>query len=238
MKRSMTARFVIISLVSIVAACATFETRGDRTYDGARVYSGTSTSLNRFGTGLINSNYALAFIGFIDLPFSFVADTVLLPLTLVEETRRQKQVTASEQVEREASSGVRSLRGEPPVAAAGRLFTQCTELLEELDPRLADCYSIDARIVVVDPSDPTRGEELRGAAYKQELRDALRRARDSGDYFTYRETSYEPESDSQVRVRALRARSASATLDGIIFLLGPGSDGEWRILEERGPGWP
>ncbi len=238
MKRSVIMGFVIISLASLAPACATFETRGDRTYDGSRVYSGTSTSLNRVGAGLINSNYSLALIGFIDLPFSFVADTVLLPLTVVEETRRQKEVTASEQVERETATGVRSLRGEPPVAAAGRLFTQCKKLLEELDPRLADCYSIDARIVVVDPSDPTGVEELRGAAYKQELREALRRARDSGDYLTYRETSYEPASDSQVRVRTLRVRSAAATPDGITFLLGSGSDGEWRILEERGPGWP
>lgn len=238
MKRSMRTRFVIISMASLAAACATFETRGDRTYDGGRVYSGTSTSLSRVGTGLINSNYGLVLIGFIDLPFSFAADTVLLPLTVVEEARRQKKVRAREQVERETSTGVRSLRGEPSVATARRLFAQCTELLEQLDPSLADCYSIDARIVVVDPSDPTGGDELRGAAYKQELRAALRRARNSGDYLTYRETSYEPASDSQVRVRTLRARSASATPDSITFLLGPGSDGEWRILEERGPGWP
>ena len=230
--------FVIIPLALLAAACATFETRGDRTYDGTRVYSGTSTSLNRVGWGLINSNYALAVIGFVDLPFSFVADTVLLPLTVVEETRRQKDVAAHEQVERETSTGVRSLQGESTLAAAERLFAQCTELLEELDPRLADCYSIDARVVVDDPADPAGGEELRGAAYKRELREALLRARDSGDYFTYRDTTYEPASSSQVRVRTLRARSASATADSISFLLGPGTDGEWRILEERGPGWP
>ncbi len=238
MRRSLRTHFVIISLAALAAACATFETRGDRTYDGARIYSGTSTSLSRVGSGLINSNYPLVLIGFIDLPFSFVADTLLLPLTVVEETRRQKKVTSLEQVERETSTGVRSLRGESSVVTAGRLFARCAELLEELDPSLADCYSIDARIVVVDPSDPTGGEELRGASYKHELRAALRRARSSGHYFTYRETSYEPASGSQVRVRTLRARSAAAALDSITFLLGPGSDGEWRILEERGPGWP
>jgi uncharacterized protein YceK len=237
-RRSLRTRFAIISLASLAAACATFETRGDRAYDGTRVYSGTSTSLSRVGSGLINSNYALVFIGFADLPFSFVADTVLLPLTVVEETRRQKEVEDREQVEREMTTGVRSMRGESSVAAAERLFAQCADLLEQLDPRLADCYSIDARIVVVDPADPSRSEELRGAAYKEELRRALRRARASGDYFTYRETSYEPESSSQVRVRTSRARAASATRASITFLLGPGSDGEWRILEERGPGWP
>ncbi len=229
---------VWVLLASSVGGCATFETRGDRSYQGARTYSGARTSLDRIGQGLLNWNVPLVVIGFVDLPFSFLADTVLLPVTISEESSRQTRVAERLQTRSEIATGIRSQAGVAPTETARRLFEACVSRLESLDPSLTDCYSIEARIALLDPAHPTGGElsELSGAEYKARMRQVLARIRARGDYFTYREISYAPEG-ANVRVHAQRVSSSSPTRAPVTFLLGPGADGEWRILAERGPDW-
>lgn len=229
---------VLLLLPLFAGGCATLETRGDRSYEGARTYSGARTSVSRIGGGLINLNIPLAVIGLFDLPFSFLADTALLPLTIPEESARQREILQRMQTQRETSTGVHS---EPDVSlleTARSLFETCISRLEGLESALADCYSIEARVVIVDPSSPAGSDpaEFRGAEYKGRIRDTLRRARAAGSYLTYRDVTYELEAPN-VRVRALRASSDWPTSRPVTFLVGPGADGEWRILEERGPGW-
>ncbi len=226
---------VWVLLASSVAGCATFETRGDRSYQGARTYSGARTSLDRIGQGFLNWNVPLVVIGFVDLPFSFLADTALLPVTISEESARQTRVAERVQIRREVATGIRSQAGVAPTETARRLFEACVSRLESLDASLADCYSIEARIALLDPAHPT-GDELSGAEYKARMRQVLARLRTRGDYFTYREISYAPEG-ANVRVHAQRVSSSSPTRAPVTFLLGPGADGEWRILAERGPDW-
>jgi uncharacterized protein YceK len=225
-------------LALFTGACATLETRGDGSYEGARTYSGAQRSVSRIGQGLINLNIPLAVIGLFDLPFSFLADTALLPITIPEENARQRKISQRMQTQRETSTGVRSEPEVSLVETARSLFETCISRLEGLDPSVADCYSIEARVVIVDPSSPVSGDaaEFSGAEYKGRIRDTLRRARAAGSYLTYRNVSYELEAPN-VRVRALRASSDWPTSRPVTFRLGPGADGEWRILEERGLGW-
>ncbi|MEE9281949.1 MAG: YceK/YidQ family lipoprotein [Myxococcota bacterium] len=228
----------LVGLSVLALACATFETRGDRSYEGARTYSGARTSLDRIGAGMLSLNPATILLGVLDLPFSFLADTALLPVTIPEESARQREIAERTQTQHEVATEIRSDPGVAPVETARRLFESCTTRLENLDAALANCYSIDARIVLVEAEDPGGpAVELSGGEYKERIREVLARTRTSGDFLTYRDASYEAEGPN-VRVRAQRASSASPNPWPVTFLLGPGDDGEWRILEERGPDWP
>lgn len=222
--------------MGLAAACATVETRGDRSYEGSRTYSGSRTSAERLGAGLINLNLAMIAIGLFDLPFSFLADTALLPVTIREENARQAEVAERMQTARDVATGVRSEAGASPVETARRLFESCRALLENFDPALANCYAVDAHVVLEsgDPSASVR--ELSGREYKERVRAALARVRSRGDFVTYREVTYLAEGPN-VRVSALRSDSAFPIPSAVTFLLGPGADGEWRILEERGSDW-
>jgi len=221
-------------LLGVTEGCMTLNTRSDPTYDGSRVYSGARVDLSQgVGQLLQFSTGMLLFFG--DLPLSFIADTLLLPVTIPEERARRAAIETQLQIRTDNPSVIEPRPGEAPLETARRLFETCRDLTEQLSIRLLDCYALDARIIR--PSSDETSVELSGAAYKQELVDALKRAKYDGLFITYRDPSFEPQGDA-VRVDAKRATSQSAGRSPVRFLMGPGEDGQWRILEERSRSWP
>jgi uncharacterized protein YceK len=207
----------------------TIDTQTDPGYEGPQVYSG----VRKDGRMLTDTFLAfqIPWIGFtlVDLPFSFLADTVLLPVTLPRDRERARKLADESQVATERPSAIPAVAGEAPTATAVRLFTQCARLLHDQDPHLADCYSIDAKVEI------TGSEPMRGADYKQSLREALARDRSDSEIVEWRDPSYAADGE-RVRISAKRASSSNANRLPVSLVVGPGSDGGWRILEEIGPG--
>jgi hypothetical protein len=85
-----------------------------------------------------------------------------------------------------------------------------------------------------DPDAEPRG--LADGAYKLELREALAGQRYVGDVVDWSEPVFERESGG-VRVTATRTTARSPVTHRQSWLVGPGADGGWRILEEDGFGW-
>lgn len=75
--------FLVMAVAILLAGCATVISRKDDTYSSkadkpSRIYSGVILNLSNLSPqGMI--------ISIIDLPFSFVADTILLPVTIYEQ---------------------------------------------------------------------------------------------------------------------------------------------------------
>jgi uncharacterized protein YceK len=208
----------------------TIDTQRNPGYHGPQVYSGSRFDLEM----LWPSARAFSFGGLLfalgDLPFSFVADTVLLPVTIPRDSARAQERAAELQVETERPSPVTPLEGEAPLDTAKRLFAQCQLYVHDRDDHLSDCYSIDAKIALSD------GSELRGADYKVRLRAGLAHDRESTDFVEWRKPEFELDG-GRVRVTATRASTNAPHFSPITLLLGPAADGGWRILEEAGVGW-
>jgi uncharacterized protein YceK len=221
-------------LVGLAGGCMTLNTRSDPTYDGSRVYSGTRVDLAQgVGQLLQFSTGMLLFFG--DLPLSFIVDTVLLPVTIPEERARRTALEAQLQTRTDNPSVIELRPDEGPIETARRLFETCRDLTEQLSIRVLDCYALEARVVRVSADGIPTG--LTGAAYKQKLVDTLKRAKYAGLFISYRDPSFEPQGDA-VRVEATRVTSQSAERNPVRFLMGPGEDGQWRILEEQSRSWP
>jgi uncharacterized protein YceK len=219
--------------VLALAGCMTLETRSNPSYDGSRVYSGTRVSGRSVALGVASLNIGLLLIYGLDLPFSFLADTVLLPLTLREE--RERRATHEEPLAsgEEAPSVSLLIEGADPLVNARQLFAACDDLLRGLRPQLVDCYAVDARIHITD-GDEVR--ELTGIEYKREIL-ATMEGNTSGHFVSLSDPIYIPEGDHLVRITATRSSSFRRERAPIEWLVGPGPDGGWRILEETGPGW-
>jgi hypothetical protein len=102
-------------------------------------------------------------------------------------------------------------------------------LLHAQDPQLADCYSIGARIELGGAAAQS------GADYKPALRAALARDASDGVLVEWRNPTFAPDGE-RVRISATRASSAVAARSPVTLVVGPCTDGGWRILEETGPG--
>lgn len=217
----------------------TVQSRQQRDRENTPVYSGSLAALALMGGGFLNANFPLMLIGLFDLPFSFLADTALLPITIPEERERRATLGERERVDIERLSVIAVDSATDPLEMGRRLVEKCQKLMEHYDPMLADCYSIRARIVVQRPFGRLAGtpQEWSGAAYKTLLRKGLRKAYREGDYFTFRKVRYELVGD-QVRMTADRATSQQRENGPISQLVGADADGQWRILEEQSPGWP
>lgn len=219
--------------LGFAAGCMTLNTRSDPNYDGSRVYSGTRVDLEQGVSQLLQFSIGmLLFFG--DLPLSFIADTVLLPVTIPEERARRTAIEAQLQTRTDNPSVIELRPGEESVQTARRLFESCRELTEQLSIRLLDCYAIGARVARVKGDEAIT--ELSGAEYKPQLADTLERARYEGLFVTYRDPRFEPRGET-VRIDATQATSDSAERHPVWFLVGPGDDGQWRILEERSRAW-
>jgi uncharacterized protein YceK len=231
-------RIASVPLAALACAgCMTVDTLTNRGYPGPYTYSGARGDLEIIEQSFLSFNLPLMLLFMLDLPLSAVADTLALPATLPRERARLSRLEQRGRVDIEQPALVTAEPGEQPEATAERLIDRCREASKTLSDALLDCYSIGARITVRSASDPqSPPRKLTGSAYKLELRDALARERQVGDVIDWSEPRFEREGKA-VRVTAIRSSARSAQTHPQSWLVGPGSDGGWRILEEDGIGW-
>jgi uncharacterized protein YceK len=231
--RGMTKRAPALLFAALLCGCMTYDTRSDAAYDGPRIYSGTRLAASQVGHHFMNLNVPWVLIYGVDLPFSFVADTVLLPVTITEERRRRAELTEKLQTAEERPSVISVRPGTPPVDAAKMLFEACVQKLERYDPLLTDCFSTSARIHY-DTGEP---RILTGAQYKHRVRRALAVFQTRSEFVTWRHARYTAE-DANVRIEVDRSSSERGELGTLVLLAGPtGEDRGWRILEMLGATW-
>jgi uncharacterized protein YceK len=209
--------------------CMTIDTQLDEDYEGSRVYSGVRKDLSILPDAFLDLSIPWLGIALVDLPFSALADTVILPVTIPREAERSGKVAEESQVATERPPVIQPIPGDASVDTAHRLFTECAKRLHDQDPHFADCYSIDAKVEVVG-ADP-----VRGADYKQSLRGDLARDAHDGALVEWRDPTFASDGD-KVRIAAKRASSTSPNRLPVVLVVGPCGDGGWRILEEISPG--
>lgn len=232
MRRSRVGRAAAALLLALGAsACMAIDTQTNKSYRGPLVYSGTRYDLSGAGDALVDFNIGWLMFLLADLPFSFLADTVMLPVTIPRESARSVEHAAELQVATERPSPVQPRADEAPVATAERLFAACEKLVVARDPHLADCYSIDAQVRLAG------GAPLRGADYKPVLRAGLEQAVADYQSLDWRDPQYQLEGE-RVRITAVRASSANPARTPLVLVVGACPDGGWRILEEDSVGWP
>jgi len=227
-------RIPVLCLALACAGCMTLDTLNDRGYRGPYAYSGTRADLRMIKSTFLNLSWPLMLFFMADLPFSAVADTLLLPVMLPRERIRLDELEQRERVDLEQPPLVTAEPGESPEETAERLLERCRDLSRKLEDGLLDCYSIDARIslrLAAEPSGAAR--RLGGAQYKLELRKALEELRYTGDAIDWIDPEFELEGTA-VRVIATRTSANSSATYPQRLLIGPCSDGGWRILEEDG----
>ncbi len=207
----------------------TIDTQNDEDSGLPRTYSGVRKDLDILPGAFLSLSIPWFGLALVDFPFSLVADTVILPITIPREAERAKALAEEARVDSERPSVVKPLAGEATVDTAHRLFTACANLLHAQDPRLSDCYSVDAKIEI------TGGESMSGADYKPLLRAGLARDASDGALVAWREPSFASDGE-RVRIGATRASSTSPTRLPVTLIVGPCPDGAWRILEEISPG--
>jgi uncharacterized protein YceK len=212
----------------------TLDTMNDRGYRGPWAYSGARADLRMISATFLGMSWPLTIFFLVDLPFSAVADTFLLPVTLPRERKRQAELDQVQRVDVEQPALVRAEPGEPPEETAERLLARCRGLSRALSDELVNCYSIGARIALRLAAEPDgAARRLSGTQYKLELREALEQLRYQGDSIDWIDPEFEREGDA-VRVTATRTSANSPVTYPQRLLLGPCSDGGWRILEEDG----
>ena len=226
----MTRRLGCLVLAAVfTSGCMTIDTQRDADYDGPQVYSGFRKDVNLFSQAFISFAIGWVALTAVDMPFSLVADTVLLPWTIPKDRETATKQTEAARVDAERPSAIKAKEGESPGETAQKLFKECARLLHANDPAFTDCYSIDSKVEIYG-SDP-----IKGAEYKPKLRADLARWKSDGETIEWRDPQYGVDGD-KVHVNATRAVSTSGKRQPVILLLGPGSDGQWRILEELSPG--
>ena len=79
--------------------------------------------------------------------------------------------------------------------------------------------------------------EPSGAEYKRRIHEALAGVDEALAFVSLRDPVY-TEQGERVRIEAERLASFGAERQRVTLVVGPGSDGGWRILEEVSSGWP
>jgi uncharacterized protein YceK len=221
----------VLAFLLCAPGCMSIDTQLNRGYEGAYVYSGVRKDFEIMGPAFLKLSFGWVFITLFDLPFSLVADTLLLPVSIPRDSERAKAVAERTQVQSDRPALVHAKTGEVPADTARRLFDTCRDLLRHQDAQLADCYAIDASISVVDT------QSLRGSDYKLVLREAIARDQEDGIFIDWREPVFEPEGE-RVRVRATRRSTREPAESALELVVGPDADAGWRIVEETSVGWP
>lgn len=126
-----------------------------------------------------------------------------------------------------------------PVAAATELFQKYVAFGESYDARLVELYADDATVRNrrVLPTGESREMALSGAQYKQLMAAALPMAKARGDRSTYSEVTYAQEGNG-VRIKATRYSELKRYSSPVSWLVRPGPDGNWRIVEESSESRP
>jgi len=226
---------VLVALLALAVSsggCMTWDTRTDPGYDGPRIYSGTRLAAQQAGQQFWRLNLAWVLLFGIDIPLSFVADTLLLPVTIPEERERRATLAERMQMRDERPSPIAVAPGTHPVKAAKQLFEACVELLERYNPLLTDCFAQDARIFF-DEGDP---HMLTGAEYKERLRAAVAEFQQNSEFVTWRRARYAQEGD-RVRIDVERSSSERGDSGEVTFWAARGEDEGWRFVELRGARW-
>jgi uncharacterized protein YceK len=222
----------LVAAAAILAAsgCMTLDTQFDKGYDGPHVYSGVRKDLAMIGPGFLSLQMGWVLFWTFDLPFSFVADTLLLPVTIPREAMRSEKRGEELQVQTNRPAPTHVVAGEAPADAAKRLFEACRDKLRRQQEAFADCYAVDARVTA-------GGTAFTGADYKPLVREALDRDRGSGVFVDWRDPTYAVEGE-RVRIHALRRSTGEPRESELVLVVAAGSDGGWRIVEETSVGFP
>ena len=105
------------------------DTQLGRGYEGPYVYSGVRKDLGIMGPAFLHLSFGWVVLTAVDLPFSLVADTLLLPVSIRRDRERAKAIEARTQVETDRPALVHAKPGESPSDTARRLFDRCRDLL-------------------------------------------------------------------------------------------------------------
>ena len=229
-------RILTLAVALACAGCMTLDTLSNPGYPGPHTYSGARSDLKIMGQSFLNWNLPFMLLFMLDLPLCAVADTLVLPVTLPRENARRAELEQRQRIDIEQPALVRATAGEEPEVTAERLFEHCREASKKLSDELLDCYSIAARITLRAASDKAK-RQLSGGEYKLALRKALAHQRYVGDVVDWIDADFEREGGA-VRVTATRSTARSPETHPQSWLVGPGADAGWRILEEDGIGWP
>ena len=221
----------LAATILLGSGCMTLDTRFDRGYEGPRTYSGSRYSLNAIGQSFLGLNVAMALIFMVDLPFSFVADTLLLPITIGEEGRRKEGQVDRSQLAVEVAGPVQPVANASDEVNAERLFERCVGYFETHNTNVADCYAVDAQV-------RSGGRQYTGAEYKRVVTTGLLRVKAAGGFFSYTHATYAAQENRRVEVSARRAASFARDHTPATFLVAPGPDGYWRIIQSDEPPWP
>jgi ketosteroid isomerase-like protein len=130
-------------------------------------------------------------------------------------------------------------RASPQEANARALFEQFVRLTEAFDPAITDLYADTAKISNrrVFPDGTSREMSMPAPSYKTLLRQVLPVAKEQNDLDRYSEVRYTVEGD-KVRITATRYSVMKDYSAPHTLLVGPDTDGTWRILEESGESRP
>lgn len=207
------------------------DTQLDAGYKGPYVYSGVRKDLGIMGPAFLHLSFGWVMITLFDLPFSLVSDTLLLPVSLSRDAKRDQEIHETTQIERDRPALVTAKPAEAPADTAKRLFDACRERMRRQEDQLSDCWAVDASIRV--DGAPAQS----GSAWKLVVRDALARDREAGIFVDWRDPVFTPEGE-RVRVQATRRSTREPAESPLVLVVGPGADGGWRILEESSVGWP
>ncbi len=225
-------RSLLVPLLALgPSACMTFDTRTNPGYDGPRVYSGVREDLSLMRNAFLSLDLPILVLFTLDLPLCLAADTALLPLTMAEGRDRGPERHAALGSDVDVPGPAQPLPGAPNQENARRLFETCAARFEALDSSAADCFAVDARVVSGDE------REQSGARYKLELEHALAQLRESGGFASYRDPSFTLEGE-RVRIDVTLFASFLGRPTRASFVVAPGADGDWRIIEANVPAWP
>ncbi|TAE86967.1 MAG: hypothetical protein EAZ71_09690 [Verrucomicrobia bacterium] len=122
---------------------------------------------------------------------------------------------------------------------AKKLFAEYTTLAKNFDPDLAALYSDKAKIenTRVYPDGRKQALKLDPKEYKSLLRKVMPLAKARGDTSTYSEVNY-LEAAPNVTITANRFSTLKKYQSPVTIMVGPDTDGEWRILEEKSESRP
>jgi hypothetical protein len=215
-------------------ACMTLDSRVNPDYNGPPLYAGVRGASGNFKAAFMTFNAFGMILATADIFACLIADTLLLPLTAVEQSKWSEARVNRARTDLEQPSLVFPAEKEDPLRTARRLFRACENLARNLNPQYIDCYSIGSKIELTDEDGETRS--LDGKAYKEEVKAIILARRGGTRFVRYLDPQYELEGN-RVRVRATREESGIQERNPIEFVFGAGEDGGWRILEERSRGW-
>lgn len=125
------------------------------------------------------------------------------------------------------------------IEKAKKLFTDYTTLAKNFDPGIADLYSDQAKIenTRIYPDGNKRTMKLDPKEYKALLKKVMPIAKARADTSIYSEVKY-VEAAPNVTITASRFSTLKKYSSPVTIVVGPESDGVWRILDETSESKP